>query len=128
MKEIIKLGLVMGVLFCAAIGAASAQEEFSEDYKEGYKDGFYMAMMYLCGANMQGSSLVSLYNDLEGKPTEETLVVENETMKWSDYYNELATQFNEETVINLNDMILQIYGPDDNRTQQLLLPELPLIS
>lgn len=127
MKEIIKFGLVIGVLLCVAIGAASAQE-YSEDYKEGYKDGFYMSMAYVCSANIQGSELVSIYNSLNGQPTDDTVVVDNETMTWSDYYNEEATIFNEETVPAVNDVIVQIFGTDDNRTELLLLPELPIIT
>jgi len=131
MKEIVKYGLVIGILLCGAIGAASAQE-FSEDYEEGYtdgyKDGFYEGQLLMLGANMQGASLASLYNDLEGKPTDDTLIFENETITWSDYYNGLATLFNQETVPYVNGVILQIFGPDDNRTEQLLLPELPTIS
>jgi hypothetical protein len=128
MKGIVKFGLVIGVLLCGAVGAASAQEEFSEDYKEGYKDGFYMGLMYVCGANVQGSELIGLYNSLDGQPTDETVVVENETITWSDYYNEEATFFNQETVPAVNEVILQIFGPDDDRTEELLLPELPLIT
>lgn len=127
MKEIVTYGLVIGMLLCGAIGAASAQE-VSEDYKEGYMDGFYEGQLLMLGANMQGASLANLYNDLEGKTTDETLISENETITWSDYYNEQATLFNQETVPYVNGVILQIFSPDDNRTEQLLLPELPIIS
>jgi hypothetical protein len=128
MKEIVKLGLVMGVLFCTAFGAASAQEELSEDYKEGYQDGFYTSAMLLIGANLQGASLADLYYSLNGEPTDETLTIENETMTWSDYYNHQAEVFNQEAVPEVNNFILQIFGHDDERTEQLLLPELPLIT
>jgi len=127
MNEIVKYGLVMGILLCGAIGAASAQEEFSEDYKEGYKDGFYASAMILIGANFQAYNLAGLYDDLNGQPTDETLTIENETMTWSDYYNDQATIFNQETA-TVNEFVLQIFGPDDNRTEQLSLKELPLIS
>lgn len=128
MKEIIKLGLVMGVLFCAAIGAASAQEEPSEDYKEGYKDGFYRGAMLLVQAVREADYLAGLYINLDGQPTDETIVVDNETMTWSDYYNQGATRFNQEAVPYVNGFVLEIFGADDNRTEQLLLSEVPLIS
>jgi len=127
MKEIVKYGLVIGMLLCGAIGAASAQEELSEDYKEGYQDGFYMSADLLIGANLQGAALADLYYSLNGEPTDETLTFENETMTWSDYYNDQATIFNQETA-PVNDFIVQIFGPDDNRTELLLLPKLPIIS
>ena len=128
MKEIAKLGLVMGVLLCAAIGAASAQEEPSEEYMEGYKAGFYEGGLALMMAYMDGSDLENLYNYMGGEPTTETIVYENETVTLSDYYNEQATYFNEVTANNLNSFILQIFGSEDDRTKQLLLPELKLIS
>jgi hypothetical protein len=123
MKEIVKLGLVMGVLLCCAIGAASAQE-YSEDYKE----GFYSGALLLVQAVMDADYLSDVYYSLNGQPTDETLVVDNETMTWSDYYNEEATLFNENAVPYVNGVILQIFGPDDNRTEQLSLTELPLIT
>jgi hypothetical protein len=128
MKGIVKLGLVMGVLFCTAFGAASAQEELSEDYKEGFKDGVYMGLINVCSANMQWANLAALYYELEGEPTDETLVVDNETITWSDYYNELATSFNQGAVTEVNNFVLQNFGPDDERTELLLIPELPIIS
>ncbi len=125
MKEIVKFGLVIGVLLCTAIGAASAQDqEFSEDYK----DGFYTGAALLIPAIMDANSLQDIYYNLGGKPTDETVVVDNETMTWSDYYNDEATYFNENAVPYVNGIILQIFGPDDNRTGQLSLTELPLIS
>lgn len=123
MKEIVKFGLVMGVLFCAAVGAASAQE-YSEDYKE----GFYTGALLIVQAVMDADYLSDMYYSLNGQPTDETLVVDNETVTWSDYYNEEATFFNENAVPYVNGVILQIFGPDDNRTEQLSLTELPLIS
>ena len=128
MKEIVKLGLVMSVLLCVAIGAASAQEEPSEEYMEGYKAGFYEGGLALMMAYMDGSDLENLYNYMGGEPTTETIVYENETVTLSDYYNEQATYFNEVTANNLNSFILQIFGSEDDRTKQLLLPELKLIS
>lgn len=124
MKEIVKYGLVMGILLCGAIGAASAQEEYSEDYKE----GFYTGALLLVGAVMDADYLSDLYYSLDGQPTEDTLVVDNETITWSDYYNEEATYFNQEAIPYVNGFILQIFGPDDNRTGQLSLKELPLIT
>lgn len=128
MKEIMKLGLVMGVLLCTTLGAASAQEELSEDYREGFKDGIYMGLINICTANIQWAELAALYNQLEGEPTDATLVIDNQTITWSDYYNELATSFNREAVTEVNNFILQIYGSDDERTEMLLMPELPIIS
>ena len=128
MKEIVKFGLVIGVLLCGVIGAASAQEEPSEEFMEGYKAGFYEGGLALMMAYMDGSDLEDLYNYLGGEPTDETIVYENETIPLSDYYNEQATYFNEVTANNLNGFILQIFGSEDNRTEQLLLPELNLIS
>ena len=128
MKEIMKLGLVMGVLFCTALGAASAQEELSEDYKAGFQEGFFAGAMVLIDPWLQGSYLSGLYESLEGKPTDQTVVIDNETMTLSDYYNAQATLFNQQTVPEVNNFILQVFGPEDNRTEQLLLPELPIIS
>ena len=127
MKEIVKFGLVMGILFCAAIGAASAQEEPSEEYSEGYKDGFYTGAMVLVPAVLNADYLASLYYNLDGQPTNETAVFGNETMTWSDYYNQQATLFNQETVPGVNGFVLEVFGTDDNRTEQLLLSEIPLI-
>lgn len=123
MKEIVKFGLVMGVLLCAAIGAASAQE-YSEDYKE----GFYSGAALLIPAIMDAKDLSNLYYSLNGQPTDETLVVDNETVTWSDYYNAGATYFNENELPQVNDFIMQVFGPDDNRTAQLSLTELPIIT
>jgi hypothetical protein len=123
MKEIVKYGLVIGMLLCGAIGVASAQE-YSDDYKE----GFYTGAALLIPAIMDANSLQDLYYNLGGMPTDETVVVDNETVTWSDYYNDEATYFNENAVPYVNGVILQIFGPDDNRTEQLSLTELPLIS
>ena len=128
MKGIVKFGLVMSVLFCGAIGAASAQEDVSEDYKQGYMDGFYEGAMLMVGGARELDYLAGLYYNLGGEPTEETTVVDNETMTWSDYYNQQATIYNEETVPYINGIILQIFGTEDNRTELLLLPEIDLIS
>ena len=128
MKEIVKFGLVMGILFCAAIGAASAQENLSEDYKEGFKDGFYEGAMLMVGGARELDYLAGLYYNLGGEPTEETTVVDNETMTWSDYYNQQATIYNDEKVPYINGIILQIFGSEDNRTELLLLPQVELIS
>mgnify|MGYP001259214526 CR=1 FL=1 len=125
MKEIVKFGLVMGILFCAAVGVAIAQEEPSEDYKEGYKDGFYTGAMLLGQAISNADYLTMLYNDLGGNTTD---VAFNETMTWSDYYNQQATLFNQETILGLNEFVLNVFGADDNRTEQLQLSEIPLIS
>ena len=127
MKEILKFGLVMGVLLCAAIGVASAQETLSEDYKEGYKDGFYRGATTWFNTVIEYSDLANLYNQLGGQPTNETAVFDNETMTWSDFYNERATIFNEEIAPSVNSLIMEIYGPDDNRTELFLIPDLELI-
>lgn len=124
MKEIIKLGLVMGVLFCAAIGAASAQEEYSEDYKE----GFYNGAVLLVRAVMDADYLANVYYSLGGEPTDETIVFDNQTLTVSDFYNQEATRFNQETIPLVNDIIVDIFGAEDNRSEQLMLTELPLIS
>ena len=118
----------MSVLFCGAIGAASAQEDVSEDYKQGYMDGFYEGAMLMVGGARELDYLAGLYYNLGGEPTEETTVVDNETMTWSDYYNQQATIYNEETVPYINGIILQIFGTEDNRTELLLLPQVDLIS
>jgi len=115
---------VIGMLLCGAIGAASAQEEFSEDYKE----GFYNGALLLVGAVSDADYLSDMYYGLDGQPTDETIVVDNETMTWSDYYNQQATYFNQNAVPYVNGIILQIFGPDDERTEQLSLTELPLIT
>lgn len=124
MKEIIKLGLVMGVLFCAAIGAASAQETYTEEYK----DGFYNGALLLVRAVMDADYLADVYYSLGGAPTDETIVVDNQTLTVSDYYNQEATRFNQEAIPFVNGIIMEIFGTDDNRSEQLMLSELPLIS
>jgi hypothetical protein len=123
MKEIVKFGLVIGVLLCAAIGTTSAQ-----DYSEDYKTGFYSGAALLIPAIMDARDLSDLYYNLNGQPTDETLVVDNETVTWSDYYNAGATYFNENELPQVNDFIMQVFGPDDDRTGQLSLTELPLIT
>jgi hypothetical protein len=124
MKGIVKFGLVIGVLLCGAVGVASAQEEFSEDYKE----GFYTGALLLVQAVMDADYLSDMYFSLDGQPTDETVVVDNETITWSDFYNEEATYFNENAVPQVNGFIEQVFGPDDERTEQLSLKELPLIT
>ena len=125
MKKIVKFGLVIGVLLCAAIGAASAQDqEFSEDYR----DGFYTGALLLVQAVTNADYLSDIYYSLDGQPTDDTLVIDNETMTWSDYYNDEATYFNENAVPYVNGAILQIFGPDDERAEDLYLTELPLIA
>jgi hypothetical protein len=123
MKEIVKFGLVIGVLLCAAIGTTSAQ-----DYSEDYKDGFYTGALLLVQAVTNADYLSDLYYNLNGQPTDETLVVDNETMTWSDYYNDEATYFNENAVPYVNGAISQIFGSDDERAEDLYLTELPLIT
>ena len=120
MKEIVKFGLVMGVLLCGAIGAASAQEELSEDYKA----GFYDAAINIGSATMEYGRLIQLYMDLGG----ETAEVTAETEDIVEYYNNWTTEFNEQVIPNFNYFIDQTFGPDDNRTENLYLGELPLIS
>jgi hypothetical protein len=119
MKEIVKFGLVIGVLLCAAIGAASAQE-FSEDYK----NGFYDSAMIVGQAYFTEGNLIDLYYGLGGEST----VVTAENQGIIDYYNNQSTQFNEELVPYVNGVINQIFGSDDNRTEDMYLGELPLIS
>lgn len=120
MKEIMKLGLVMGVLFCTALGAASAQEEFSEDYKA----GFYDAAMIIGQATFEYGTLADLYFSLGGEST----VLTPENQEIVDYYNNQSTQFNQERVPFVNSVIDQIFGPNDNRTGDLYMPQLPIIS
>ena len=102
MKEIVKFGLVMGVLFCAAIGAASAQETYSEDYKE----GFYRGAILLVGAVMDADYLADVYYSLNGEPTDETIVVDNQTLTVSDYYNQQASLFNQDAIPYVNSIIM----------------------
>ena len=128
MKEIMKLELVMGVLLCTTLGAASAQEELSEDYKKGFQEGFFAGAMVLIDPWLQGSYLSGLYETMDGKPSDEIVVIENETMTLSDYYNAQATLFNQQKVPEVNNFILDVFGPDDERIEYLLLPELPIIS
>jgi predicted dithiol-disulfide oxidoreductase (DUF899 family) len=121
MKEIVKFGLVIGVLLCSAIGAASAQDqEFSEEYKA----GFYDAAINVGTVTMEYGRLMQLYIDLGGESAEVT--AENEDI--IEYYNNWTTQFNEQLVPNFNDFIDQTFGPEDNRTEDLYLGEMPLIA
>ena len=117
MKEIIKLGLVIGALFCAAICAASAQEEYSEDYK----NGFYDAAVIVGQATGMGGSLEQLYNALGGEATPETADI-------VEYYNNQTTLFNQQVIPYVNGIIDQVFGPEDNRSADLYLVELPFIS
>ncbi len=119
MKEIVKYGLVMGILLCGAIGAASAQE-FSEDYKA----GFYDAAMIVGQATFTYGNLVDLYYGLGG----ESVVLTADNQEIIEYYNNQTTQFNEQLVPYVNGVIDQVFGPDDNRTEDMYLGELPLIS
>ncbi|HII07174.1 MAG TPA: hypothetical protein HA349_07665 [Methanotrichaceae archaeon] len=119
MKEIVKLGLVIGMLLCGAVGATSAQE-FSEDYK----NGFYDAAIIIGQATFTYGNLADLYFGLGGDSTE--LTPENKDIV--DYYNNETSQFNQQMVPYVNDVIDQVFGPDDNRTEDLYLVELPLIS
>ena len=111
---------MIGVLLCAAIGAASAQEEFSEEYKA----GFYDAAINVGSVTMEYGRLMQLYIDLGGESAVET--PENQDI--IEYYNNWTTQFNEQLVPNFNDFIDQTFGPDDNRTENLYLSEMPFIS
>ncbi len=120
MKEIVKFGLVIGVLLCGAIGAASAQEEYSEDYK----NGFYESARIVGQAYFTEGNLIDLYYGLGG----ESAVVTAENQEIIDYYNNQSTQFNDELVPYVNGVIDQVFGPDDNRTEDLHLGKLPLIS
>ncbi|KQC15741.1 MAG: hypothetical protein APR56_12540 [Methanosaeta sp. SDB] len=120
MKEIVKFGLVMGVLLCGAIGAASAQEEFTEDYK----NGFYDAAMIVGQATFTQGNLVDLYYGLGG----ESAVATADNEEIVEFYNNQTAQFNEQLVPYVNGIIDQIFGPDDDRTEDMYLGELPLIS
>jgi predicted dithiol-disulfide oxidoreductase (DUF899 family) len=120
MKEIVKLGLVMGFLLCAGIGASSALDEFSEDYKA----GFYDAAIIVGQATFTYGNLFDLYYGLGGEST--VLTADNEEIV--EYYNNQTTQFNQQLVPYVNSVIDQVFGPDDNRTEDLYIGELPLIS
>lgn len=120
MKGIVKFGLVIGVLLCGAVGAASAQEEFSEDYKM----GFYEGAIIIGSATFTQGNLVDLYYGLGGEST--VVTADNEEM--IEFYNNQSAQFNQQTVAYVNDIIDQVFGPDDNRTEDLYLAELPLIT
>jgi len=120
MNEIVKYGLVMGILLCGAIGAASAQDEFSEDYKE----GFYAAAMIVGQATFTYGNLVDLYYGLGG----ESVVLTADNQDIVEYYNNQTTQFNEQLVPYVNGVIDQVFGSDDNRTEDMYLGERPLIS
>jgi hypothetical protein len=128
MKEIVKYGLVIGMLLCSAIGAASAQDELSEDYKEGLKDGFYEGASLMVQGILDYNFLMGFYSDLGGVSTTETIVVNNETVTLSDLYNQQAAMYMENERPYINGRILEIFGTDDNRTELLLLPEVQLIS
>ncbi len=117
MKEIVKFGLVIGMLLCGAIGAASAQDEYSDDYK----NGFFDAAVLVGQATGMGGSLEQLYMALGGQSTPETAEIVSD-------YNNQTTIFNQQVVPYVNSVIDQIFGPDDNRTEDLYLIELPLIS
>jgi hypothetical protein len=72
-------------------------------------------------ATGMGGSLEQLYNALGGESTPETADIVS-------YYNNQTAQFNEQVVPYVNDVIDQVFGPDDNRTEDLYLTELPLIT
>lgn len=121
MKEIAKFGLVMGVLLCATIGAASAQDQ---EYSEDYKTGFYESAMIVGQAYFTQGNLIDLYYGLGG----ESAVVTADNQEIIDYYNNQSTQFNEQLVPYVNGVINQIFGTDDNRTEDMYIGELPLIT
>jgi hypothetical protein len=130
MNKLLYCGLVIGLLMCGAVlsgvcaaqdatsaGDASAAEEaeVSEDFAQGYYQGFYDAAMAYSNWFYLGAS----YNSLSGEesPDEEQI----------NLYNENAEMFNQQTVPFVKNVIVQMFGEEDNRTQYLLLPELPLI-
>lgn len=119
MKEIVKFGLVIGVLLCSAIGTASAQE-----YSDDYKAGFYDAAMIVGQATFTYGNLVDLYYSLGG----ESAILTADNQDIVEYYNNQTTQFNEQLVPYVNGVIDQVFGSNDNRTEDMYLGELPLIS
>ncbi|MDF0590819.1 hypothetical protein [Candidatus Methanocrinis natronophilus] len=110
----------MGVLLCTTLGAASAQEEFTEDYKA----GFYDAAIIIGQASFAYGNLVDLYYGLGG----ESVVLTPENQEVVEFYNNQSTQFNQQMVPYVNGVIFQIFGQDDERAEDLYMPELPIIS
>ncbi len=118
MNGIFKCGLVAALLICGAMSVAIGDDEVT--YSEDYKDGFYVAGSLLGTANGIGGSLFNLYQSLGGTSTPETVEIVG-------YYNNQSQMFNEQTVPYVNSIIFQIFGPDDNRTEDLYLGEFPYI-
>ena len=104
-----------------SVAVGEDEVTYSEDYNDGFKDGFYQGAVVFVQANSRMVDLYYFHRDLGGVLTEENAEYVAE-------YNNQTTEFNQVWVPNINGMVLEIFGPDDNRSQDLLLPELPLIS
>ncbi len=127
MNRIVQCGLVAGLLIFGAMSMGGAADEdapvFSDDYKAGYLNGFYDAGNYLRPAYTGAGSLLQIYFALGG----EEAVITEANKEMVDYYNNETRGFNQEVVPFVNDMIVQIFGDDENVTSVLSLTELPSI-
>ncbi len=81
----------MGVLFCAAIGAASAQEEYSR----GLQERLLRCRSDRRPGNRHGRKPGAAYNALGGEATPETADI-------VEYYNNQTTIFNDQVVPYVN--------------------------
>ena len=132
MNRIVQCGLVAGLLIFGAMSVGSAADEsvptVSEDYiagyQTGYQDGFYEGAVLLGSAYVHGSYLQDEYNYYMALSDEEK--EKNQDLVSS--YNDQSADFNQNVVLYVNDIIVQVFGADDNRTLALSLRELPLIS
>ena len=114
MNKIICGGLVIALLMTGVMSVATA-EEYSDDYREGFYTGAYL----LGQANYIATNLYYFYISLGGDAaTDEAGVAE---------YNNQTAYYNEVWVQDVNNILIDIYGEDDNRTTKLGLAELPLI-
>ena len=119
MNSIFKCGLVAALLICGAMSVVVGQDEVT--YSEDFRDGFYQGAMVFGQVNNRVINLYHYYVDLGGVLTEDNA-------EYVADYNNQTTEFNQVWVPNINAMVLDIFGAEDNRTQELLLSELPLIS
>jgi len=128
MNRIVQCGLVAGLLIFGAMCVGSAADEdaptVSDDYIVGFQDGFYQGAQLLGTVYVQGSFLLEEYNRYMALSDEE----KEKNQEFVSYYNNQSTDFNQNLIPYVNDIIVQVFGIDDNRTSELSMPSLPSIS
>jgi len=118
MNGIFKCGLVAALLICGAMSVAVGEDEVT--YSEDFKDGFYQGAMVFGQVNNRVVTLYHYYMNLGG-------VLTDENAEYVADYNNQTTEFNQAWVPDINDLVSEIFGSDDNRTEMLHLEGLPYI-